>query len=129
MLPVACRAVKDLEAVIADEAAFAALPEEEQAAKQQELQKKRAGPPLLLPAGRSAFPCCRQALLCLAGADALCARAAGREVRYYLQTAHGCLRLIRLSTAEITAPWLTQETAHRIASTLNYFLLHLTGAS
>ena len=37
-------AVKDLEAVIADEATFAALPEEEQAAKQQELQKKRAGP-------------------------------------------------------------------------------------
>ena len=37
-------AVKDLEAVIADEATFAALPEEEQAAKQQELQKKRARP-------------------------------------------------------------------------------------
>lgn len=30
--------------MIADEATFAALPEEEQAAKQQELQKKRARP-------------------------------------------------------------------------------------
>ena len=64
----------------------------------------------------------------LAGLTPCARRAAGREVRYYLQTAHGCLRLIRLSTMEITAPWLTQEMAHRIASTLNYFLLHLTGA-
>ena len=29
---------------------------------------------------------------------------------------------------EITAPWLTQEMVYRIASTLNYFLMHLTGA-
>ncbi len=57
------------------------------------------------------------------------ARAAGREVRYYLQTAHGCLTLIRLSTTEITGPWLGQAMAPRIASTLNYFLLHLTGAA
>ncbi|KAK9840736.1 hypothetical protein WJX81_001139 [Elliptochloris bilobata] len=73
--------IQELEAVIDDEASFAALPEEEQTAKQQELQKKP----------------------------------------------HGCLTLIRLSTTEITGPWLTQEMAPRIASTLNYFLLHLTG--
>ena len=52
---------------------------------------------------------------------------AGQEVRYYLQTAHGCLTVIRLSTTEITGPWLSQAMAPRIASTLNYFLLHLTG--
>ena len=37
------------------------------------------------------------------------------------------LAIIRSSTLEVTAPWLLREMAPRIASTLNYFLLHLTG--
>ena len=34
---------------------------------------------------------------------------------------------MRSSTETVTAPWLIREMAPRIASTLNYFLLHLTG--
>ena len=84
---------------------------------------------LSLLAGCVFFTCCtKSSPVGLSGLTPCARRAAGREVRYYLQTAHGCLRLIRLSTMEIIAPWLTQEMAHRIASTLNYFLLHLTGA-
>lgn len=37
------------------------------------------------------------------------------------------LDIIRSSTTEVTAPWLLKEMAPRIASTLDYFLLHLTG--
>ena len=34
---------------------------------------------------------------------------------------------MRSSTETVPAPWLIREMAPRIASTLNYFLLHLTG--
>lgn len=54
------------------------------------------------------------------------ARAADK-LRSDLLMAGRNLAIIRSSTVEVTAPWLLKEMAPRIASTLNYFLLHLTG--
>lgn len=56
------------------------------------------------------------------------ARDAGDKLRSDLTLAGRNLSIMRSSTESVTAPWLIREMAPRIASTLNYFLLHLTGA-
>lgn len=56
------------------------------------------------------------------------ARAADK-LRSDLLMAGRNLEIIRSSTLEVTAPWLLREMAPRIGATLNYFLLHLTGAA
>lgn len=38
------------------------------------------------------------------------------------------IKVMRISTAEITATWLLPEMAPRVAAMLNYFLDHLAGA-
>ena len=53
---------------------------------------------------------------------------AGDKLRSDLTLAGRNLSIMRSSTESVTAPWLIREMAPRIASTLNYFLLHLTGA-
>lgn len=53
---------------------------------------------------------------------------AANQLRSDLLMAGRNLSIIRSSTTEVTAPWLLREMAPRIASTLNYFLLHLAGA-
>ena len=55
------------------------------------------------------------------------ALAAGDKLRSDLTLAGRNLSIMRSSTEAVTAPWLIREMAPRIASTLNYFLLHLTG--
>ncbi|CAL8466128.1 g5664 [Coccomyxa elongata] len=50
------------------------------------------------------------------------------QLRSDLLMAGRNLSIIRSSTTEVTAPWLLREMAPRIASTLNYFLLHLAGS-
>ena len=52
---------------------------------------------------------------------------AGDKLRSDLTLAGRNLSIMRSSTEAVTAPWLIREMAPRIASTLNYFLLHLTG--
>ncbi len=52
---------------------------------------------------------------------------AANQLRSDLLMAGRNLSIIRSSTTEVTAPWLLREMAPRIASTLNYFLLHLAG--
>lgn len=54
-------------------------------------------------------------------------RDAANQLRSDLLMAGRNLSIIRSSTTEVTAPWLLREMAPRIASTLNYFLLHLAG--
>ncbi|CAK0786013.1 hypothetical protein CVIRNUC_009226 [Coccomyxa viridis] len=49
------------------------------------------------------------------------------KLRSDLTLAGRNLSIMRSSTEAVTAPWLIREMAPRIASTLNYFLLHLTG--
>ena len=52
---------------------------------------------------------------------------AGDKLRSDLTLAGRNLSIMRSSTETVMAPWLIHEMAPRIASTLNYFLLHLTG--
>jgi ubiquitin conjugation factor E4 B len=52
---------------------------------------------------------------------------AANQLRSDLLMAGRNLSIIRSSTTEVTAPWLLREMAPRIASTLNYFMLHLAG--
>ena len=56
----------------------------------------------------------------------MCACAA-RSIRADLDLAAMAVNVMRFSTQDITATWLLPEAVPRIASMLNYFLMHLTG--
>ena len=53
---------------------------------------------------------------------------AARELRSNLQLAAVYVRLMQLSTEDITQPWLLPEMVTRVADMLTYFLDHLAGA-
>ena len=52
---------------------------------------------------------------------------AARNIRADLDLALMSVHVMRFSTTDITATWLLPESVARIAGTLNYFLMHLTG--
>ncbi|KAK9806446.1 hypothetical protein WJX73_007867 [Symbiochloris irregularis] len=83
--------IKELERALADEAAWAAQPEEQAREREATLQQHT------------------------------------RSIRADLDLAAMAVNVMRFSTQDITATWLLPEAVPRIASMLNYFLMHLTG--
>lgn len=50
------------------------------------------------------------------------------NVKFYLQTAGGFIRMLIFTSAVVAAPMLLEEMVDPVANMLNYFLKHLTGS-